>query len=55
MTCGLRALNLFEDVVGRGGPNEGLGFAVVVFDVGVDGPLQCFHASEGATPELVFG
>jgi len=46
MECSFSAFDLFEDVCGFCGPDEGFGLAVVVLDVGEDGLLQVFDAGE---------
>jgi hypothetical protein len=42
------SIDLLDDVVGVGGPDEGLGFAVVLAEVAVDRRLQVDQRVEGA-------
>jgi hypothetical protein len=37
-----------DDAIGIGGPDEGLGFAVVLAEIAVDRRLQVDHRMEGA-------
>jgi hypothetical protein len=55
MECGFSSLDLFEDVVGFCGPDEGFGLAVVLFDIGEDRLLKVFDAGKDAATELVLG
>lgn len=52
---GRGAGDLGKDVVGRCGPNEGLGVAVVMRDVLGDGTLQVGHAGETVALDAVLG
>jgi hypothetical protein len=40
----MRSIDLLDDAVGVGGPDEGFGFAVVLAEVSVDGGLQVLNA-----------
>jgi hypothetical protein len=55
MECSFSSFDLFEDIVCFGGPDEGLGLAVVLFDVSEDGLLKVFDAGEHAATELILG
>ena len=41
-------IDLLDDAVGIGGPDEGLGFAIVFVEVAVDGGLQVDQRAEDA-------
>jgi len=47
--------NLLQDVASALGPDEWLGVAVVVGDVGVDGSDQFRHAGEHPAAQAVLG
>jgi hypothetical protein len=44
-----------DDLVGVGGPDEGLGLLVVIDDEPVDGGLEVYDALEDAALEAAFG
>jgi hypothetical protein len=48
MEVGSGAFNLFENVVGLCGPDEGLGLAMVFFDTSEDAFLECWRAAQPA-------
>ena len=52
---GLGPRDLGQDVLGAGGPDEGLGVGVVVHDVQVDGQLQFRHAGKAVALNAVLG
>ena len=49
------ALDLGEDVGGLGGPDEGLGVLVVLFDVALDRCDQLWDITKDAAPQTVLG
>ena len=51
MKGGADALDLFQDVGGLCGPDEVLGFFVVMFDVVEDGRDEFFNAEEDAAAQ----
>jgi len=53
MKGGFGALDLFQDVVGFGGPDERFGGAVVLFDVSQNRLHQGGDVVESAAPELL--
>ena len=55
MQGGAGAGDLFQDVAGLGGPDEGLGIFVVTVDVVTDGHDELFGIVEHAAPDAVFG
>jgi hypothetical protein len=55
MKSGASAFDLFQDVGGLCGPDEGLGFFVVKVDVVEDGRDEFLNAEEDAAAQSVFG
>jgi len=48
----LSSFDLLQDVSRFGGPDEGFGLNVVLFDVSEDGLVKLLDAGEDSTPEL---
>ena len=49
------AVDLFNDAVGVGGPDEGLGALIVLGEVAVDGGLEVDQGVEGAALQAAAG
>jgi hypothetical protein len=52
---GLGAFNLFENVIGLGGPDKRLALTIMFFDICEDTFLESFEAAKGAAAELILG
>jgi len=52
---GLGAFDLFENVIGLCGPDNGFGLTVVFFDISEDACWESFDAGTDATSELILG
>ena len=49
------SIDILDDVVGIGGPDEGFGFAVVLAEVSVDRGLEVDQRAKGATLQSLAG
>ena len=55
MKCGASPLDLFQDVGGFGGPDEGLGAFIVMVDVVEDGCDQLLDTAKDSATQAIFG